>query len=334
MPVLYVTQPGAEVRQKGARLRVEWQGQVLAALPVREVERLVLLGPVQLTAAATRVLLRAQIPVVFCSLRGRCYGALSNGYEDTELLLLQVERYHDEGFRLGAAKAIVGAKIRHQQRLLRRHARNHPDPGLILTEAADRLEFLLKDLPECASIAEVTGIEGQGSALYFSVFGACLRQEGLSFTGRNRRPPKDPVNAILSLGYMLVLQEVISALMAQGLHPGLGFLHEVSRRRPALALDLLEVARQPIVDRLTLSLFNRGVLTPKDFQEHADGGVRLKEQSLKRYLQLYERVMTTAFRLDKAGKSGCFRDWLRQQAGEFKRAIQEGRGWEPITLDL
>jgi len=330
MPVLYVTQPGAEVCLKGARLQVKWQGQVLTALPVREVERLVLLGPVQLSTAATRLLLRAT--VLFCSLRGNCYGTLSVGHEDVELLLLQVARSQDEACRLSIAKAIVEVKIRHQQRLLRRHARNHPNPALI--ETADQLELLLGNLRRCVSIAEVMGTEGRASGLYFSVLGACLRREGVSFTGRTRRPPRDPVNAVLSLGYMLVLQEVLTAIIAQGLHPGLGFVHEVSRRRPALVLDLLEVARQPIVDRLTLSLFNRGVLTPEDFQEHADGGVRLTEQSLKRYLQFYERVMSTTFRYGQDVASGTFRDWLRRQAGELKKAIQENRIWAPIVLDL
>lgn len=338
MSVLYVTQPGAEVRQKGGRLRVEWQGQVLMALPVREIERLVLLGPVQLSAAAARLLLRARIPVLFCNMRGRCYGTLSAGCEDIELLLTQVTRYQDEAFRLHIAKVIVDAKIRHQQRLLQRHARNHPNPAL--TQVADRLESLIKSLTQCASVAEVMGAEGQASALYFSVLGLCLRQEGVNFTGRSRRPPKDPFNAVLSLGYMLVLSEVLTTLLAQGLHPGLGFLHEASRRRPALALDLLEVARQPVVDRLTLSLFNRGVLTPEDFQNHPDGAVRLREQSLKRYLQFYERAMTTPFRYGAAGPQpqqvGTFRDWLRRQAGELKKALQlqEDRAWTPIALEL
>jgi CRISPR-associated protein Cas1 len=336
MPVLYVTQPGAQVRHKGGRLRVEWQGQVLAALPLREVERLVLLGPVQLSAAATRILLRAHTPVIFCNLRGHCYGTLSTGCEDVELLLAQLAFYRDEASRLGIARAIVGAKIKHQQGLLRRHARNHPDPTLI--QAADQLKSLLESLSGCSSVPQVMGIEGQGSAIYFSAFGRCLHREGVAFPGRNRRPPKDPVNALLSLGYMLVLGEVLGAIMAQGLHPGLGFLHEPSRRRPALALDLLEVARQPIVDRLTLSLFNKGVLTPDDFQAHPGGAVRLREQSLKRYLQFYERTMTTPFRYGTAGsgpqKAGTFRDWLRSQVEALREALQENDPWAPIVLEL
>jgi CRISPR-associated protein Cas1 len=245
---------------------------------------------------------------------------------------MQVARYQDTAYRLSIATAIVAAKVLHQQRLLRRHARNHPHPEL--TEVAGRLELLLKDLAVSTSVPEAMGQEGQASALYFSVLESCLRQEGVRFTGRSRRPPKDPVNAVLSLGYMLVMQEVLSAILAQGLHPGIGFLHEVSRRRPALVLDLLEVARQPIVDRLTLSLFNRGALAPDDFQEQTDGGVRLKEQSLKRYLQFYERAMTTPFRGGQGGEVGTFRDWLRRQAADLKKALQEGRPWVPSTLEL
>ncbi len=332
MAVLYVTQPGAEVRKKGARLQVEWKGQVLTALPLRSVERLVCLGPVQLTASATRLLLQARIPVLFCSMRGYCYGTLSAGSEDVELLLVQLKRYQDETFRVALAQALVDIKIRHQQRLLKRHARNHPNP--VLTEVADRLGQVLESLPDRSSVAEVMGAEGQASALYFSVFGHCLRQEGITFTDRNRRPPRDPVNAVLSLGYMLVLGEVLSAIMAQGLHPGIGFLHEVSRRRPALALDLLELARQPLVDRLTLSLFNRSVLTPDDFHPQASGGVRLKEGSLKRYLSFYERAMTTPFRYGSDGRVGTFREWLREQAEELKDALKENRLWRPTVLEL
>jgi CRISPR-associated protein Cas1 len=332
MPILYVTQPGAEVRKKGGRLHVEWQGQVLTALPLRSVERLVCLGPAQLSAAVTRLLLEERIPVLFCTMRGRCYGTLSTGSEDVERLLTQVERYRDEAYRLAMAKAIVSAKVCHQQRLLRRHARNHPDPSL--TQAADQLGRLLVPLSHRASVAEVMGIEGQASALYFSVFGRCLRQPGITFTDRNRRPPKDPVNAILSLGYMLVLGELVSVVMAEGLHPGIGFLHEVSRRRPSLALDLLELARQPIVDRLTLSLFNRAVLTPEDFRPEPTGGIRLKEDSLKRCLELYERAMTTPFRYGSDGRQGTFRDWLRQQVDAFQKALADHRPWTPILLEL
>ncbi len=332
MSVLYVSQPGAEVRKRGGRLYVQRHGHVLSALPFRVVERVVLLGPTQVSAAATRALLDAGISVVFCSLRGRHCGTLSTGCDDAELLMAQTARYRDSTYRVTVAGAIVSAKIRHQQRLLRRHARNHPHPPL--DQAADRLGALLATLPRRSTVPEVMGAEGQASALYFSVLGRCLRRDGTAFTGRNRRPPKDPVNAVLSLGYMLALGEVMGGLVGVGLHPGVGFLHEIGRRRPALALDVLELARQPIVDRLTLSLFNRKVLTAADFTFQSSGEVRLKESSLKRYLEFWERTMTTPFQATRDGRLGTFRNWLQDQAQALQKSIVTGEPWAPVVLEL
>lgn len=332
MPTLYLTRPGLEVRKHGGRLRVCWQGQTLQAVPLRMVERLVVLGPALLSPAAVQALLAARTPVVFASLRGRYQGMLTAGTDDTETLLAQVRRSQDEGYRLAIAQAVVAAKVEQQRRLLRRHARNHPDPRL--TAAADRLAQLLAALPRRSTLAEVMGVEGRASGLYFAAFGACLRQEGIVFDGRTRRPPRDPVNALLSLGYMLVLGEITTILVGEGLHPGLGFLHQSRRRQPALALDLLELARQPLVDRLTLSLFNRRVVTPADFTTRPDGGVVLQPASLRRYLQFYERAMSTPFRAGARTPAGTFRDWLRQEAARLRQALVAGAPWRPPPLEL
>lgn len=142
------------------------------------------------------------------------------------------------------------------------------------------------------------------------------------------------MNALLSFGYMLVLGEAIAAIQARGLHTGLGFLHEVSNRRPALALDLLEIFRQPIVDRLTLSLVNRCVLIPEDFQNHPDGGALLKPEALRRYLPLYERMLSTPFRHPRSERSITFCDLVREEAGAIKNALRAGTVWNPIRLEL
>ena len=332
MAVLYVTRPGAEVRKRKARLAVEWQGGTLAALPLRDVERVVLLGPAQVGAAATRSLLQAGIPVAFCSTQGRYYGALAAGQEHTELLLAQVERYRDEVYRLGVAKAIVSAKIRHSRSLLRRQVRNHPQAGV--AAAAEQLTLALARVEDATSVPEAMGCEGRAAAVYFPAYGACFADEGVRFTQRSRRPPRDPANAVLSLGYMLVLAEVAGALAGEGLHLGLGFLHEVSPRRPALPLDVLELFRQPVVDRLALSLFNRRVFTAESFQWWPDGKVLFKEEALKRYLTFYERAMTTPFRQPGGGDAATFRTLIREQARALRLAVQGAGRWAPLTLDL
>jgi len=332
MPVLYVTQPGAEIRKYGERLRVVWQDETLTAIPLRDIDRVVLLAPVQLSAVVTRMLLDNSVPVIFGTTKGRYCGTLSSGSENTALLMQQVDLYRDTGYRLSVAQGIVGAKIRHQRSLLRRYARNHPHPEL--SAVADQMTLLLNRLENTTTIPEAMGFEGQASALYFGVFGECLRQEGVEFTHRNRRPPRDPVNALLSFGYMLITGEVVGALSALGLHLGLGFLHEILPNRPSLALDLVEILRQPVVDRLTLSLFNRRIFTPDDFHHTDNGGVRLLEDPLKRYLLLYERAMTTPFQQPGDETQRTFRQIITDMAQALRKAIRDGELWTPIVLDL
>jgi len=336
MAILYVTQPGAEIRKNGERLKVQFQDEVLTAIPLRDVERVVLLGPVQLSAAVAQTLLKKSIPVIFSTMKGRYCGRLSSGQENTELLLKQVDLYRDEGYRVGVSKAIVAAKIRHQRSLLRRYGRNHPHPDI--DEAANQITDLLSRLETAASTPEAMGFEGQASALYFGVLGKCLRQEGVEFTHRNRRPPRDPVNALLSLGYMMVTGEAVGALAALGLHLGLGFLHEIFPNRPSLALDLVELFRQPVVDRLTLSLFNRRIFTPDDFQERGDDGVRLTEEAIKRYFFLYERAMTTPFQQPGGSGEGTssltFRKLITEMAQSLRNAVRNTEPWIPKALAL
>jgi CRISPR-associated protein Cas1 len=332
MSVLYVTQPGAELRKTGRRIEVWWRKELLFALPLRSVERVVLLGPAQVSAAAARALLGSGIPLVFCSARGRYYGTLSPGAADADSLLAQTDSYRNDAFRVETARGILAVKMHHQRALLQRHSRNHPDP--MVAGIAAQIGQLLKRLPLESTVPELMGLEGHASALYFSAFGLCLRKEGVVFEGRNRHPPRDPVNAALSLGYMLVLQEVVTALAANGLHPGIGFLHEVSSRRPALALDVLEVARQPVVDRLTLSLFNLGILGPEDFRQDGEGEVRLTERGLRRYLQYYERTMITRFRGGRDGREVTFRQWLMELSREGRDCVRSGTPWKPEPLKL
>jgi len=332
MSVLYVTQPGAEIRKNGDRLIVQYQEEVLTAIPLRDVERVILLGPIQVSASTAQILLKRCIPVIFATTRGQYCGKLSTGQGNTELLLKQVDLYRNEEYRLKVSKGVVSVKMRHQRSLLRRHERNHPDPDI--QKAADDIDSLLESMDKAGEIPSVMGYEGQASALYFGVFGKCLRQEGIEFINRNRRPPMDPVNALLSFGYMLVTGEAVGALASFELHLGLGFLHEIAPNRPSLALDLVEIFRQPVVDRLTLSLINRRVFTPVDFLKSDTGGVKLTEDGLKRYLFLYEKAMTTPFQIDGNGTSRTFRQLIADQSQELRNAIRDGKPWSPILLDL
>lgn len=141
------------------------------------------------------------------------------------------------------------------------------------------------------------------------------------------------MNALLSFGYMLVLAEAVGTLHGVGLHPALGFLHAPHRDRPSLALDLLELFRQPLVDRLTLSLVNRGVLKADDFHQAANGAVGLRKPALRRYLGLYERALETEF-TGPDGKPTTFRRLLQKPALSLRRALLQGEPWRPFLLRL
>ncbi len=332
MSILYITQPGAELRKKGERLHVILHGDLLQAIPIQNVETVALLCPVQVSSAAVRCLLQALIPVFYFSRGGTYYGKLTSGGENVERWLIQVRRWQNQEYRLTLACSFVQGKIRHQRSVLRRHTRNHPDPEL--SKAAEQLNNLLRTVKSRSTLDQIRGVEGQASAVYFGVFGRCIRQEGLEFHGRNRRPPRDPVNSLLSLGYMLLLGEAVAALMSQGLQVGLGFLHEPSRRRQSLALDLLEIFRQPVADRLALSLVNRAVFTRRDFETQDDDGVRLTRAGLQRYLTLYERSLTSSFHPKGLEGPVTYRNLIRNQAAALRNSLENGQTWTPPAWEL
>jgi CRISPR-associated protein Cas1 len=172
------------------------------------------------------------------------------------------------------------------QRELRNHADNPAAPAI--AAAIDHLATSVRRLEKADSVDSVRGIEGDAAAAYFAVFNALLRGTGFAFNGRVRRPPTDPVNALLSFVYAMITQECASALQAVGLDPYVGFLHRDRPGRLSLALDLLEEFRAAWADRFVLTLINRKQVQLNDFITEASGAVRLKDDSRKAVLIAYQ----------------------------------------------
>jgi CRISPR-associated protein Cas1 len=190
------------------------------------------------------------------------------------------------------ARLMVSAKIANGRSVLQRELRNYGD-NPVLGEAIKRLRTSLRRARQVASVEEAMGVEGDAAATYFSVFDELLKGSGFVFGGRVRRPPTDPVNALLSFVYSLVTQECISALYGVGLDPFVGFLHKDRPGRASLALDLLEEFRASLADRFVLTLINRRQLQPSEFVTEASGAVRLREDSRKRLLIAYQERKQT-----------------------------------------
>jgi CRISPR-associated protein Cas1 len=185
------------------------------------------------------------------------------------------------------AQVMVGAKIANARTVLQRELRNHGE-NPALSEIVHRLADALKRCQKSERVEQTMGIEGEAAASYFSVFNELLRGSGFTFEGRIRRPPTDPINALLSFTYSLITQECVSALMGVGLDPYVGFLHQDRPGRPSLALDLLEEFRAPWADRFVLTLFNRKQLQKNDFSTEASGAVRLTDEARKKVLVAFQ----------------------------------------------
>jgi CRISPR-associated protein Cas1 len=173
------------------------------------------------------------------------------------------------------------------------------------------------------------GVEGSAAAAYFRGFASWVPRQ-LGFAGRQRRPPRDPVNSLLSFGYVIVSHELQSLLDGIGFDPFIGFLHRLDYGRPSLALDLLEEFRPALVDRFTANLLNLGVIQVKDFQRTPEGGLYLSREGKKRYFAEYEKFLNQPFALEDG--SATFRELFRRQAERLAAALTRGETYESFVL--
>jgi CRISPR-associated protein Cas1 len=245
--------------------------------------------------------------------------------------LAQYERYLDDDFQLNQARAIVKGKLQNSRTLIRRYLFNHPEQNF--TTEIELIERTLEKVERSQTINSLMGYEGIAAAAYFRCFGQMFRTE-LIFRERSRRPPKDPVNAILSLGYTLITNEILGMVTAHGLDPYIGFLHGVVYGRPSLALDLVEEFRQPVVDRLTLHLFNNKILSEDNFRPVEPGGVYLTPDGLKKYFQQYEQRFKGPGQVNNPDNKMNIRNIIKQQVHRMATSIQQRTIYKPYLMEL
>jgi CRISPR-associated protein Cas1 len=286
---LYVTTQGAMVKVSGLRLRVEAAGETLANTRLVDVSQLCVVGNVQVTTQALAALWRAGAVVVWLS-----YGGWFNGWSQgppgkhVELRRRQVIA-HTQGVSISTE--MIRGKIHNQRVLLRRNAKTGLPESVV-----GSLRGLSMAARDASSLPELLGIEGTAARIYFENFDRML-SPGMPFAseflqnGRARRPPPDPVNAVLGFCYALLTKDLVATLVGVGLDPYLGVLHRSRYGRPALALDLAEEFRPLIADSVTLQCFNNGELREPHFVRHALG-VRLTAEGRRAVLAAYERRMS------------------------------------------
>ncbi len=320
MPVAYVVEPGVTIHVEGGSLRVRKDGEPLANWELVHLDALCLLGGVHITQPAMRAVVRAGIELALLTADGRMLGRLSPlNARNAALRLAQYRVHEDPGRRLELARSLVQAKIRNARVLLLRFARNHPKADL--GSAPAELEQAIRRAQMADSIPSLRGTEGNAARVYFGLFGRMCRPP-FRFAGRSTRPPRDPVNALLSLAYTFLVNELTSITGAVGFDPGIGFYHEVASGRSALALDLAEPLRTGLMDRFVLYLVNNRVFAPSDFEQR-DGGYRLTRPGLQAFIRQYQRFLLRK-RLDaESGRKETLRRHLQLAAERFARVLTD-----------
>lgn len=321
MATLYVTEQGARVEKEYRRFLVAKGDEVLLAVPAVRVSHVVLVGNVGVTTPALVSMLREEVGLSLVSRTGELRGRLlpPTG-KNIPLRHRQYERAGDPAFCLAVSKAFVGGKLRNYRTLARRMARGRP--GIEAGEI-ERISDCLRRLGEAADLAAVRGAEGAGSRAYFAVLRGALRP-GMGFERRTRRPPKDPANALLSLGYTLLTSNLMAACEVVGLDPYDGFFHSDKYGRPALALDLVEEFRGVIVDSVVMNVVNRGMLKAGDFEPGPAGGVYLKPRAMKEFFRQYSARLNTQVLHPLAGRRLSYQKCFEVQA-RLLRGVIEGR---------
>lgn len=290
---LYLTEPGLMLRRSKEALVIEREGVRIKSISPRLVGRVLLWRGAGLTTPALRLLLEHGIDVAFFS-RGRYLGAVTPPLSTGVVLrLAQARRYFDPVFSLEIARSLIRDKCQGQVDLLRDVRARGGSPAL--TPAIESLEAVTETVMGASDFDRLRGIEGAAARTWFEAF-ASLVPPPLTFSGRSRRPPRDPVNAMLSLGYMLLTHEVNADVQARGFDPRLGFFHTLRAGRPALALDLIEPWRSPLIDRMVLTLLRRRQFAAEDFREELRAGderpaVLMTPDALRRFLDAYELHM-------------------------------------------
>ena len=294
---LYVTTQGAYLRLDNQTIRVELESKTLLRVPLHHLGSIVCFGRVSLSSAAIARCAEDQRDVVFLSRSGRFRAKVVGPTSGNVLLrLAQYRAYENRNATLEIARNIVASKIQNGRMLLMREARQtkNPNSEVALRNAADDMADTIRRLAKAESLDDARGHEGFAGAAYFSSFDCLIRSDdkGFRFNGRNRRPPRDPVNATLSFLYALIRAECQAACEGVGLDPQIGFLHSPRPGRPSLALDLMEELRSYLADRLALTLINRRQLTAKHFEKGLGGSVSLNDDGRKIVLVAHQKRKT------------------------------------------
>lgn len=322
MSYLYVCEHGAVIGISGNRFQVKYKDGMIKSIPVETLEVIEVFGKAQFTTQCLEECLMRGVNVIFYSSYGSYYGRLiSTNHVNVSRQRKQAALGNDPGFNLKMTKRIIDAKIRNQVVILRRYSRNRE--GADIKRPIVEMQYMSKKVWSSTSVEQAMGFEGNAAKIYFKTLGGLILPE-FTFSGRTRRPPLDPFNSMISLGYSIVLNEIYGKLEARGLNPYFGVMHKDREKHPTLASDLLEEWRAVLIDSTALSMLNGHELRKKDFYtDTEEPGVFLTKEAFKAYIQKLEKKFHTQSRyLTYVDYSVSFRRAIDLQIGQLIKAIE------------
>lgn len=285
---LYITRPECYLHKERETVVIKQGDNKLGQFPMLALQNILCFGQVSVSPGLMAACLETGVGLSFFTEFGKFQAQVMGMPKGNVLLRRTQYRWaDDEEKSVSIARLMIAAKVGNCRAVLMREQRNHGASDA-LAHAAEKMAALLENIRHARNVPQLMGLEGEAASVYFGVFNSLLRSHGFEFSGRVRRPPGDPVNALLSFAYVLLASECASALAGVGLDPYVGFLHQDRPGRKSLALDLMEELRAPLADRFVLTLINRGQMKLDDFVTEASGAVRLKDDARKTFLTAYQ----------------------------------------------
>ncbi|MBI3245611.1 MAG: type I-D CRISPR-associated endonuclease Cas1 [Deltaproteobacteria bacterium] len=321
MSTLYLTQQDSVLRKEDERLKVTLKGETLLDLPMLKVSEVVVMGRVTVTPHTVAALMERNVHLTYLTEHGRYIGRIEPAFSKNSLLRrAQYAASFDEHRTLSLARGFVLGKLANLRVTLLRAARNTED--LDVDNTVEAIRGAERRAERAEELDILRGHEGEGSAAYFGVFDRLIKAEGFSFSKRVRRPPTDPVNALLSFGYALLANDIHAAVQTLGFDPYCGYLHADRYGRPSLALDLMEEFRPLIVDAVVLGCLNKRVLQTEDFVESLGHVCSLTPAGRKKFLVQYEERKQTEIQHPVFEYKATYQRCFELQARILAKCIQ------------
>ncbi|MDD3654825.1 MAG: CRISPR-associated endonuclease Cas1 [Desulfotomaculaceae bacterium] len=335
MSFLYIYERAAKIGVKDNCIVIEnAKDNLKRTLPIEGVENVIIFGEASLSSNCVKHFMERGINLTWLSSKGKFFGRL----ESTQNVNIYRQRRQfacgeNDDFCLALAKKIVSAKIKNQITILRRYQRHRKETSV--SNQIDAMARLLPVIDRVKSKEELMGHEGIAARNYYQGLAALVEPE-FAFSGRNRQPPRDPFNSLLSFAYTLLMYDVYTAVVNRGLNPYASFLHSIRKGHPALCSDLMEEWRAVLADSLALYVTSKGIIKLDHFNEpNQEGGVYLNADAAKAYIAEYEKkVRGRSHYLPYVDYSVSFRRAIEMQCQRLAKAVEEGEPdiYQPVVI--